>query len=142
MVDTNLVFSGLIIPKGNPYRLRQALRRGRFTLLLSEPVWQEYQRVLRESRALRRYPVRQQDVEELLLLLRAGALMVVPAATVPVVVRDPHDEKVLAAALGGGADYLVTGDDDLLVLDGRPELADVRIVRVTEFLEVIDAPER
>jgi putative PIN family toxin of toxin-antitoxin system len=32
------------------------------------------------------------------------------------VCRDPHDDKFLELAVNGGADAIVTGDDDLLVL--------------------------
>jgi putative PIN family toxin of toxin-antitoxin system len=31
--------------------------------------------------------------------------------------RDPHDDKFLAVAVHGGADLLITGDNDLLVLN-------------------------
>jgi putative PIN family toxin of toxin-antitoxin system len=41
---------------------------------------------------------------------------VLPAALPAPVCRDPDDDVVLATALAGRADYLVTGDDDLLAL--------------------------
>ncbi len=44
---------------------------------------------------------------------------------------------VLATALGGAAEYLVTGEDDLLVLRGHPPLGALRIVTVGEFLTII-----
>ncbi|HEX5501645.1 MAG TPA: hypothetical protein VFW96_03425 [Thermomicrobiales bacterium] len=48
---------------------------------------------------------------------------------------------VLAAALGGSADYRVTGDDDLLALAGDPRLGALRIVTVRAFLDLLaDAP--
>lgn len=31
--------------------------------------------------------------------------------------RDPHDDKFLELAVAGGADYLITGDADLLVME-------------------------
>lgn len=55
----------------------------------------------------------------------------------PVAVRDPDDAKFLACALGGRADYLVTGDADLLVLDGQPVLGVLHIVTVRAFLGII-----
>jgi predicted nucleic acid-binding protein len=41
---------------------------------------------------------------------------VVPAALEVPVSRDPDDDQILAAAVSGDADLIVTGDEDLLVL--------------------------
>lgn len=38
------------------------------------------------------------------------------AAPSPIPVRDPDDERVLADAIAGGAEILVSGDDDLLAV--------------------------
>lgn len=50
---------------------------------------------------------------------------------------------VLACALGGDADFIVTGDQDLLVLDGHPDMQRPRIVTPRAFallLRLIDEP--
>jgi predicted nucleic acid-binding protein len=70
-------------------------------------------------------------------LLDALAVPVTPRRRLPVHIRDPKDERVLAAALGGRADYLVTGDDDLLVLNGDPRIRTLKIVTVREFLDLL-----
>lgn len=49
--------------------------------------------------------------------------------------RDPNDDTFLATAKAAGADYLVTEDQDLLVL-GRHE--DVRIVTAATFLRALE----
>ena len=46
--------------------------------------------------------------------------------------RDPKDNKLLELAVGGNADYLVTGDKDLLVLN---PFRGVEIITPREFLE-------
>ena len=66
----------------------------------------------------------------------AKATRVVLTPTLPIPVRDPKDEKILAAAIGGRAAFLVTGDKDLLVLRGHPDLGVLRIVTAVEFLAV------
>jgi len=49
--------------------------------------------------------------------------------------RDPRDDKFLEVAVNGMADLIVTGDDDLLVLDRfRP----TRILTPKQFLEMRD----
>ena len=47
--------------------------------------------------------------------------------------RDPDDDKFLELAVSGNADYLVSGDDDLLAL--HPFRA-IPILRPAEFLNV------
>jgi predicted nucleic acid-binding protein len=47
------------------------------------------------------------------------------------------DERILGAALAGNADFLVTGDEDLLVLAGDPRLGSLRIVTVAAFLAIL-----
>lgn len=49
--------------------------------------------------------------------------------------RDPKDDKILELALNGGAEYIVTGDKDLLVLN---PFRDVKIVTAEEFLRAVD----
>jgi predicted nucleic acid-binding protein len=44
---------------------------------------------------------------------------------------------VLALAIDGEADYLVTGDEDLLSVRGNPGLRGLRIVRPTAFLALL-----
>ncbi len=57
-----------------------------------------------------------------LRLLRDQTIIPRPKTPPDVTVRDPDDLWVLASALAGGADVLVTGDQDLLVLHGKVAL--------------------
>ena len=47
--------------------------------------------------------------------------------------RDPKDDKILALALNGKADYIITGDQDLLVLK---LFESVQIITIDEFLNL------
>lgn len=51
------------------------------------------------------------------------------------VCRDKNDDAVLATAVAGKADVIVTGDDDLLVLKTYQS---IRIVTPRQFLELLD----
>ena len=60
------------------------------------------------------------------------------AVSVPItetvrVCRDPKDDKILELAVNGRADYIVTGDDDLLVMNPFRGIA---IIRPAEFLAI------
>ena len=45
--------------------------------------------------------------------------------------RDPKDDKFLTLAVAANADYIVTGDDDLLVLH---PFRGIQIIKPAEFL--------
>lgn len=51
------------------------------------------------------------------------------------VCRDEDDDVVLATAVTGKADVIVTGDDDLLVLE---EFRGIRILSPRQFLQLLD----
>jgi putative PIN family toxin of toxin-antitoxin system len=107
VVDTNVWVSGLIVPDGPPGRVLRALRDRRFELVASWHVAEELADVLRRPR-LQRYEIEQQDIEDVFRLL-APAL---PTADLDVPIRDLDDAPVVAAALAGAADVIVTGDSD------------------------------
>jgi putative PIN family toxin of toxin-antitoxin system len=98
---------------------------------------EEYARVLPRPKFRRAYGLTPEVVADLLALIDARAVAVAPAAQLPVEVRAPKDTMVLAAALGGAADYLVTGDEDLLALAGDPRLGTLRIVTARAFLDAL-----
>lgn len=80
-------------------------------LLTSEVNLAEFRRVLRD-----RFRVPPADISALERQLREYTVVAKPAAPFEVRIRDPDDAWVLASAIGGGADILVTGDKDLLTI--------------------------
>lgn len=136
-VDTNLFVSGAISPTGSPRRLLRAWTDGRFHLVLSDDHHAELADVFGRPKLAGLFRIDPDDLAELLAGLSAVP-RVTPSPAIPVAVRDPKDAKILAAALGGEAEYLVTGDADLLALAGDPRLGGLRIVTVVVFLGVLE----
>lgn len=54
---------------------------------------------------------------------------------VPPVTRDPSDDQVIACAVAARAEYLVTGDDDMLVV---AEYQGIRIISPRQFLDLLE----
>jgi len=73
--------------------------------------------------------ISQADYESLVLQLRSDAELVDVHSTVEIC-RDPKDSFLLALAKDGNADYLITGDEDLLVLK---KFGQTKIVKLNEF---------
>jgi putative PIN family toxin of toxin-antitoxin system len=103
-------------------------------LVVGEVVLTELRRVL--SRKLRMAPGM---VEELEAFLRAQGEVVADAPPVALEIRDAADRLIVAEAIAGGAEVLVTGDGDLLsVAAGAP----LPIVAPRAFWELLRAGPR
>ncbi len=108
--DTNVLVSAFAT-RGLCADLFRAIL-AREELIVGEVVLDELERVLRTKLG-----APESLVAEILDLLRRHTVVQRPAAPHPDDIRDPDDAWVLASALAGEADILVTGDRDLLVLD-------------------------
>lgn len=86
-------------------------------LLTGEVNLGEFRRVLRD-----RFKAPDNLVTSAEAVLRDQTIVAKPAAILPLKVRDPDDAWVLASAVAGGAELLVTGDQDLLVLAAKAPL--------------------
>ncbi len=140
VVDTNIFVSGILVNQGYPHRLLRLWQRGEIVLITTPGLIAEVDRTLHRDRIRRKYPISEEEIQELLESLR-DAEEGVPREDLPLASRDVTDDPLLALALGSGADYLVTGDQELLVLNGHPALGDLQIVRVRDFLALLDEAE-
>ena len=75
--------------------------------------------------------IRTDEGEALLDAIAQKADILPPLGPAPAYTRDPKDDKFVACALAGEANYLITEDKDLLVLEG---VGDVRIVTPYDYL--------
>ena len=133
VLDTNVFVSGLISPMGKPAAILKALRSRWFTLVSSPPINEEIIEVLNRPRIRDRYRLGDRIFDVSFILWEVAELVIeLPDVRV---CNDPDDDKFLAAAIGGRADYLVTGDvGDLLHLH---KYKDVTIVSPREFALVL-----
>ena len=134
-LDANILISYLLNPNGTTPNnvVVESAWAGSYTLIVAEPLFQELiNKATHKPWLVQR--IAQQDVQRLVDAVRVIA-EIVPSITEPIpsVTRDPKDDYILAYALVGQADYLVTGDDDLLVLK---HVGVMKIVRPHEFVEL------
>lgn len=134
LVDTNIFISYLLTQpgaSGTVSRLVEAAFLGEFTLLLPEELLAELQEKLQTSRKLIRH-ITADESRQLIALLRQVAV-VLPTITEPIpsVVRDNKDDYLIAQALLGSADILVSRDKDLLSLG---QVAHVKILSPYQFV--------
>ena len=113
VLDTGVVVAG-IFWTAEPQQCLVALARRRYTLVLSEDIFQEYQSIA--SRLKERYALPRNPQPWLDWLRSCGRFVESPPLPQPVC-RDLKDDKFLACALAAGASYVVARDLDLLVLE-------------------------
>lgn len=121
VLDTNVLLSGIAYPASVPGKILAAWRHGSVDVLLCTYILDELRRVL--PRLKQRHGLNPVEVDDLVDILSIQAEIVEPLDTTDPDLRDHSDRPVLGALLaarkGGGADYLITGDKDLLVLADR-----------------------
>lgn len=134
VIDTNVWVSALL-GTGVPKKLKDRLAQENFQAICSAQLVDELIDVLARPKFAGK--ITDIDAAELIRLLRTAALFVEPEP-ISQTSRDPKDDVFLACAVAGGADYLVTGDDDLLVL---LEIGATKIVTARQFLEALEGSE-
>jgi hypothetical protein len=133
VLDTNILVSGLISRTNPPGELIEAFKAGRFTLVTSKPQLLEFQRVL-TYRRLQKY-VRHEQSQTLIATIVSVAEIVDNLPSVEFS-PDPDDNFIIATAIAGNADLLVSGDkSDLLILD---KVEGIPIVTPRQALELLD----
>jgi putative PIN family toxin of toxin-antitoxin system len=139
VLDTNLLVSAFILKRGVPHDILVAWRANAFAVVTTELLYQEIDEVLRRPKFVRTYAATVEEISDYLSFIRSRSWFVEPASIVVPPVRDPDDELLLRVALGGQADYLVTGDNDLIALAGNEALGDLRVVTPRAFLDLVPA---
>jgi uncharacterized protein len=129
VVDTNILISALLVEASLSAHLIVLWRQGRFDLLSSAEQLDELMRVTRYPKIRER--LAPALAGRLINELRDIAVVLKNLPTVTVC-QDPHDNYLLAMAVAGSADFLVTGDKrDLL---GLKLHEGTKIVTVRDFL--------
>lgn len=128
VIDTNLWVSALLSKKTRD-QLFKIIRNEEYEILTHPQLLNELEEVLKRPK-IQKY-VRQELVTDLLSLLQFR-LNFVEFHSVLKVCRDEEDNYLLALALDNQADFLLTGDKDLLVLHPFREIS---IVSLTDFVE-------
>jgi len=125
--DNNVLVSAALLAGVPRLAFDKLLDNG--TVLISVPVLLELAEVLNREK-FDKYVTRDERMRFMVGFLKV-AEMIETGETIAVC-RDPKDDKLLELATSGNADFLVTGDKDLLVLN---PFRGVKIITPREFLD-------
>ncbi|MCB1823547.1 MAG: putative toxin-antitoxin system toxin component, PIN family [Candidatus Competibacteraceae bacterium] len=139
ILDTNIVISALLW-RGTPYQLLEAMSRSRERRLFASPaLLEELADVLARPMAAKRLALINKTAAEVLADYQLVVEIVEPFAAPRSVLRDADDDQVITAAFAAQADFIVSGDDDLLSV-GRYQ--GISILTATQALLQIQSEDR
>ena len=113
VLDTNVVTSGLLW-NGAPAQLIDAARVDDIELFSSRILLAELTRILRRAKFSKAIAASELSLDELVLGYAELVTLVTPAEIPLTILRDPDDDHVLSCALAARAEWIVSGDHDLL----------------------------
>lgn len=132
VLDTNVLVS-IALPNSHLDELLLAWQRGRVRLLISREIFEGYLRVLTYPK----FRLTTQDIQRILEReVQPHAEEIVVTSRIHAVKEDPSDDKFLAYAVDGKADWIISGDRHLLRLN---PFRGVRIGRAFEFLQAVSS---
>ena len=123
--DTNIIISS-VFWRGNPYEVIRRGILGEYQLVLSAEILDEVVDKLRNK-----FQFPEESIQELIDILMTYC-HIVDVTSKFEIVRDKKDNKIIECAFDGKANYIVTGDPDLLELK---EFRGIKIVTAKKFLE-------
>jgi uncharacterized protein len=127
--DSNVIVSALLFKQSKPAQaFRMALDRGR--ILLSRPVLKELNDVLAREK-LKPYLFPEEREQFIIALLKESIFIDIIESIR--VCRDPKDDKFLELAVNGKAEFIISGDEDLLILN---PFRGIPIIKADEFLNL------
>ncbi len=139
VIDTNIWVSAFLNPQGYPARLVAAGKGGGLVVVSSPPLMEELMEVLLRPRIMKIRQISTSDVEAYVRGVASVVRMVSVSGTLHLC-RDPDDDVVLETAVVGGAQYVVSRDEDItrdLNLAEQLAAYDIETITISRLLEML-----
>lgn len=134
VVDTQIFLRAAINRKSLPAKILFDMSN-RYQLVTSQSIVDEVRDVLFRPKLRIKFLHLTDEIANEVINLLTSAEMVTPEH-VPAIARDPKDDVFLACAKAAEAAYIVSEDQDLLVLNPYD---DIQIVNVSKFFSVLQS---
>lgn len=130
VLDTNVLVSALVFGGKPGIIFKNCLKKNGIIGVTSPDIIYELQTVLERPK----WRALNIDVEKVVRMVVRQFFMVKLVTISPVIFQDPDDDKIIATAIAGKADFIITGDQHLLVLR---QYEQIRIVTPDQFLNIL-----
>ncbi len=132
VLDTSILISAFFW-EGNEAELLRTIEQGKARLYLSKEILDELAEVVARPKFRQAIMIAKTSPEQILEKILSLSELVVPTIHITVC-RDIKDNKFLECAETANADYIVSGDEDLLTLK---EYNNIKILKTLEMLKLI-----
>jgi uncharacterized protein len=111
VLDTNVLLSAIISAKGGSAELLARCQTGELELLISPDSIMELRRVLTYPKVSKRLQYSNEQIDRFITFLEQTSIVMIPPLEVRAVPDDSDDDKFVALALAGEAQYIISGDN-------------------------------
>jgi putative PIN family toxin of toxin-antitoxin system len=129
VIDSN-VFISSFFWGGNPRKVFDRVAKGIDELYITDAILKEIFSVM--SRA--KFDAAKDKINEYIKIIEYYSIKIFPDNKIENISRDADDNKILKCGLEGNVDFIITGDNDLLVLK---EYKNIKIIRPKEYLDIV-----
>ncbi|MDR0315559.1 MAG: putative toxin-antitoxin system toxin component, PIN family [Treponema sp.] len=131
VLDTNIFISAFYWG-GNPQKVIDGIIEGMDTLFISNEILDEVAAVMTGSK----FKTGPEIIERYIRTIEKIGKKVFIAGKIKGICRDKNDDDKIECGVLSGADYLITGDDDLLVLESYQQM---KITTANEYLKIVNS---
>ena len=136
VVDTNVLISGFYAIKDSPsFQIIFAIRQQKLILVTSPQILNEVEEVINRERIIKLLKTTSVLRKKIISQITSMSDITDGKQLFEIVGRDRKDDKFLACAVEAQADYIITGDKDLLVIK---EFKGTQIITPRKFLDILN----
>jgi putative PIN family toxin of toxin-antitoxin system len=133
VLDSNIFVSSFFW-KGNPRRIFDRVTNGLDELYITDEILKEIAAVM----SRKKFDTKINDIKDYIKIIESYSIKLFPQNKIKEGSRDKDDNKILECGFEGNADFIITGDYDLLVLK---KYNNIKIVKPKEYLDVLEKYE-
>ena len=129
VIDSNVLVSSFYFA-GNPRKVFDRVTDGLDELFVTDDILAEIVSMM----SRKKFNSGNDEIAEYIGIIESYAIKVPAGNTLENASRDQDDNKILQCGLDGNADYIITGDNDLLVLK---EYGKIKIIKPKDYLDMV-----
>ena len=135
VLDANIFVSAILKPHSDLAKIFELVKEDKIKLILSDDIFSEIRAVLFYPQIKKRHQQNPKEIEEFLRKTARTSILTQEKIKIDQIKEDPSDNKYLAAAAEGKADFIISGDHHLRELG---IFQGIRILSPSMFLKLME----